>query len=154
MGVHFIKAKGKSGKAKPAEDAFAKWYKQHGEDFNEKRRNKYNSDPEYRQRVLATARVAREQRRMAHEKPDDYTVNHALAAEILGITVWTLRNWRSKNYFPSPKHFRDGAWFKDHQLALLGEIQHFMEVNNVRRLSAAQKAELQPIIERIHAQWE
>jgi hypothetical protein len=103
---------------------------------------------------LETAKNAREARKRANEKPDRYTVNHALAAELLEITIWTLRNWRSKGYFPAPKHFRDGAWFTDNQLALLGEIQHFMTVNDVKRLSKAQQDELQPIIERIHAQWE
>jgi hypothetical protein len=155
MSVHFVKRKSsKSGKAKPAEDAFAKWYAANREAFNESRRNRYKSDPAYKERVLATARSARDARRKPNEKPDDYTVNHALAAEILGVTIWTLRNWRAKGYFPEPKQFSDGAWFKDHQLALLGEIQHYMDVNQIKRLSAEQRAELKVITDRIWANWE
>lgn len=50
---------------------FTKWYENNKGNFNEKRRSRYNTDPEYRQRVLEMNRKNREKRqseRSAEEK--------------------------------------------------------------------------------------
>ena len=41
------------------------------------------------------------------------------------MTVWVLREWRRKNYFPEP-HDRDGRlWFMSHQVQLLRRVEQF-----------------------------
>jgi DNA-binding transcriptional MerR regulator len=44
---------------------FQEWYGQNGEALNTSRRDRYNSDPEYREKVLAQNRVARKKKRDA-----------------------------------------------------------------------------------------
>ena len=50
---------------------------------------------------------------------DPHTVSFIEAADDVGVTVWVLREWRRKNYFPEP-HRRDGRlWFTPSQVQLL-----------------------------------
>ena len=44
---------------------FKQWYGEHGEELNKDRRDRYNTDPEYRKRVLAQNKASREKRRKA-----------------------------------------------------------------------------------------
>ena len=45
------------------ETAFSRWYKAHKETFNERRRQRYENDPEYRERMINATRKARTGRR-------------------------------------------------------------------------------------------
>lgn len=45
------------------ETAFSKWYKSHKETYNERRRKRYENDPEYRERMIEATRKARTGRR-------------------------------------------------------------------------------------------
>jgi hypothetical protein len=137
-----------------ANEAFDKWYKTHKEDFNSQRRKRYQNDPKYKARVLASARKARDDRRKQNPKPPGYNVSLVAAAEELGVTIWTLRNWRKMEYFPEPNKFDHWElWFTEAQVRLLARIQHYLDSNSIKRLSAVQRAELQIIVKQIYAEW-
>ncbi len=138
------------------DDAFNRWYKNHKKDFNDKRKSRYHTDPEYKKRVLAASRQTREDRRKGVVKSatsQSGVVNLSTLAEDLEISVWTLRNWMANDYFPRPQIEGGGLWFTPWQVALVQLIQFFMKDNNVRRLSAAQRQDLQKVLTYIHAHW-
>lgn len=139
---------------KPKDDAFARWYETHKNDYNSKRREKYKQDPAYKTRVLNTARQTRDNRRKYKEKPSVYSFTINDVADDLGITIWTLRNWRGNGYFPEPYKFNGELWFSQNQISLLSEIRDFLVHRGIKRMSAVQRDDLQPIIESIHARWQ
>ena len=154
MTITFSK-KPKSTKAKPTGDAFGRWYAVHKKTFNKSRQNRYNTDPEYRARVLETSQRSRANRKKADVavKPEIYQYHLAQVAELLNITVGTLRNWRVNEYFPEPLRFGGGVWFKPHQVLLLDSIRDFFTSKHIKRISAVQKKELEEIVHVVHANW-
>jgi hypothetical protein len=154
MSVNFVK-KAKGAKPKPLDSAFERWYETHKKTFNNARRTKYKQDAAYRARVLATSQKSRAARRKAEGlvKPAEYAHNLAQTADLLGVSVGTLRNWRTNQYFPEPLRFGGEVWFKPHQVVLLDKIGDFLTSNNIRRINAAQKVALDGIVQGIHNNW-
>jgi hypothetical protein len=150
MTVTFVKR----AKPKKTKGAFGKWYESHKTDFNFERRNRYHNDPLYRQAVLAQARKSREERRKSGVvKPETYSWKLPDVASYLGITLWTLRNWRQNNYYPEPARYNSELWFTEQQVKLLGGIATYFQVHNIRRMSAIQKKEMEEIVAGVHSTW-
>ena len=86
---------------------FAKWYEVNRERLSQKRKERYNGDPEYRERVLANSRKSRK----VKERPlvQEVTVNGttypvlaiAEACEKIGISVETMIKWERNNVIPT-----------------------------------------------------
>jgi hypothetical protein len=135
------------------DDAFGRWYDKNKPVFNLSRRERYKTDPEYKKRVLDAARKARDERRKQNPKPEAYTTTLQGAADALDITIWTLRNWRTNEYFPEPLKFNGELWFTDAQVKLLTRIKDYLDKRNIKRLSVAQAEELYGIVKQIRAYW-
>lgn len=126
------------------------WYAKNKQRLAEKRAKRYAEDPAYREAAL---RRSREQR-LKGKTPvlDGTTVPFKDMATALGVTTWTLREWRRKNYFPEPAN-RDGRlWFHPDQRVLLqGLVSFFGEYGT--RLSAASQRDLDLLTATIFANW-
>ena len=130
--------------------SFAQWYEKNKARLSEKRAKRYREDPVYRAAALKRGRAQRK------KKPtpvtDGYTVSIQDAAHDVGVTVWTLREWRKKNYFPEPKH-RDGRlWFTAAQVAALMKLEAFFHVHG-SRVTAAKKPLLDDVVSLVFANW-
>lgn len=103
---------------------FKQWYNANGKQLNEKRQARYNSDPEYRQKVLASNAESREKRRKSGKKvaakkrkpktdPKPYKVVEAvvdgskaklftigLLAKELGCSIQAIRLWERNGVIP------------------------------------------------------
>lgn len=138
---------------KSEETAFVRWYKNHKDAFNQKRRNRYQSDPDYKQRMIDAAKKSRQSKKKVIARPPEYTLTQAQATEQLGITLGTLKHWRRQTYFPEPYCDREGVWFTEAQIELL-EILHNYYVNQgIKRLTEHQKFDIEQIAQHIHANW-
>jgi hypothetical protein len=134
------------------ETAYQRWYKNHKHELAEKRRERYQNDPEYRQKALDRKAKQLEKHRALNQRPAGY--NHTLQdmAKHLDVTVWTLREWRKKDYFPEPMKVGRNLLFTDTQLGLLGALQQFLKEHG-KRLSRASREKLQDVTNFIHANW-
>lgn len=126
------------------------WYAQNKGRLSEKRAKRYRDDPDYRQAALKRS----ENQRLGKKTPvtDGHTIAFADAANQLGITVWVLREWRKKDYFPEPFR-RDGRlWFSHGQVDLLQRIQQFFLDHGVR-VNEAKRNQLQNVVSLTYANW-
>jgi alpha-L-fucosidase len=79
---------------------FSDWYEKNKARLSEKRKKLYRENSEFRDSALRRAEVQRKRRQDNPEDTQGYTNGFSDTAEELGITVWTLREWRRKSYFP------------------------------------------------------
>jgi hypothetical protein len=131
--------------------SFQKWYDKHKGELAEKRALRYRNDPEYRQAALTRSRIARASR-PRQEVPSEYSHTMAGAAEEVGVTIWTLREWRKKNYFPEPKDIGGKKWFTQNQVNLMNSLRGFFEENGIR-VSARVRPALEGLISLIYSNW-
>jgi DNA-binding transcriptional MerR regulator len=82
--------------------SFQKWYEDNAESLNKTRRERYKTDPEYRDRVLALNKAAREKRRAAKE------VEKKRETEAVRVRSGT-RPWRQVDGPDAVKMFTIGA---------------------------------------------
>jgi hypothetical protein len=106
---------------KKKESGFRNWYEKRKQRLSEKRKKLYAENPEYRQRALEASRRYRRGERTL-PTPADAPISFAQAAELTGIGVSTLHEWRRKKLFPEPKHNNRGLWFTEKQVLLLKNI--------------------------------
>lgn len=130
---------------------FDKWYEKNKDSLSAKRRVRYHSDPEYRLKVIERGRLARMARR-GEDIPEGYKHHMVGAAEALGVTLWTFREWRKKNYFPEPTTFKGRRWFTARQIELLAPLRDFFSQHG-RRTSAEDKPALENLVSIIYANW-
>lgn len=127
------------------------WYAKNKTRLSEKRAKRYREDAAYRAAALERSRQQRETKKPA-TITDGYTVAFNDAADMLGVTVWVLREWRRKNYFPEP-HRRNGRlWFNPSQVQLLQTLRQFF-IHNGSRVTDDQRPELESLISLIYANW-
>lgn len=131
--------------------AFKEWYAENKQAVSQKRKERYQNDPEYRQKVLARAAAHRE-KTGGESIPHGYSKCFADAAEHLGITLWQLRWWREKNYFPEPHDHQGKKWFTENQLALIGQLQSFLSGAG-RRINRSERENLESLISLIYGNW-
>jgi hypothetical protein len=131
--------------------AYSKWYEANREQLSGKRKDRYATDPAYRQRQLDNRAKQLAKTRSAVPLPDAYTTSYSDVAEELGVTIWRMRHWRDKNYFPEPLAHGKFRYFTDHQVGLLDALNEFM--SQYPRLPASAQAELDALVNLIHADW-
>lgn len=107
--------------------SFREWYELNGQRLNERRRSRYQTDPEYRDRVLKTNQESRKnrkrpsdappsERRVARTKPEERrwkTVDGEVAglseqlfsigavAQTLGCSIQAIRLWERQGHIPA-----------------------------------------------------
>ena len=69
---------------------FQDWYKVHGEKLNESRKDRYQNDPEYREKVLAQNRKARRKKR---EESKSERLAQRAAQKVKPSKAWKSVNW-------------------------------------------------------------
>lgn len=126
------------------------WYAKNKARLSVKRAKRYKEDAQYRQAALDRSRAQREIKKVP--VTDAHTVAFTEAAQALGITVWVLREWRRKDYFPEPYH-RDGRlWFSPPQVQALQRLQEFFEEHGAR-VTDALRPQLENVVELIYSNW-
>lgn len=137
---------------KVSSDGFSwdQWYAANRTRLSEKRARRYREDVGYREAALKRSRSQRQQAKQP--VVDGFTFSFEDAAQSLGVTVWVLREWRRKDYFPEPRH-RDGRlWFKKEQLGLLSHLRKFFEVEGVR-VGESKRQRLQEVTSLVYSNW-
>ena len=97
------------------------WYETNKGRLSTKRRQRYSSDAEFR-----TKAVERSRKRVQAKVQlvtDGYTVSFDSAAKKIGVSIWVLRDWRRKHYFPDPVRGWGDLWFTEHQITLLQKLR-------------------------------
>lgn len=138
-------------------DTFKRWYEKHKETFNEERRDRYHSDPEYRQRVIEYAKVSR-QRAKGRPKPPKKWWSISEAAEAAATSVAALRYWESKKFVPRPD-VGTVRRYTMHQIALLkfffGELDRLQTMLKDKELTKARyDQELASVAYTVKKEWE
>ena len=136
---------------KKSKSLFADWYKKNKTALAATRKNRYDNDPVYRAKVLAASQAARMARR-GTPLPEGYAHHMADTAELLGVTIWTLREWRKKSYFPEPLAYGGRMWFTGNQLQQLQALKGFF-VRRGRRMSESARPALEDLVSLIYANW-
>jgi hypothetical protein len=130
---------------------FAVWYEANKDKLSQKRKEQYANDPEYRAKVLARSEAFRLARRGVSSLPG-YEFNMQQAADQVGVTLWTLREWRKKNYFPEPLEYQGKLMFNASQIELLQGLRKFFDDHGVRT-SAANRPALEDLTSLVYANW-
>src|SRR5262249_12071371 len=114
--------------------SFQRWYQQNKARLSEKRKKQYRENAEYRERQVEETRKRRSgvQPPPTPPVPPDAPISLAQAAELVGVGISTLREWRRKNLFPEPKRHNRGLWFTEKQVELLKPIKEFFKKYKMR----------------------
>lgn len=126
------------------------WYAKNKSRLSEKRARRYREDTAYREAALERSRKQRETKKVTVK--DDNWVSFNDAAVGLGITVWVLREWRRKDYFPEPARRQGRLWFTPPQVQLLQRLHEFFVAHGVRVTEANRQA-LEEVVSLIYANW-
>ncbi len=93
---------------------FKNWYSEHGETLNESRRDRYNTDDAYRERVLKMNRDSRERRRKEREE-QRRTERESVKTKTRPIPFKTVGAWVATE---------DGKEEESAQLFTIGVLAH------------------------------
>ena len=106
---------------------YATWYQENGDAVNERRRNRYASDPEYREKVKARARERKRQLladrdgRVEREWDGTKILVHPISrvAEDAGTTAQRIRELESQGVIPEATFPGETRVYTDHQRTLI-----------------------------------
>ena len=128
------------------------WYAKNKARLSEKRAKRYREDAGYRAAALERSRQQREVKKPSPVITDGYTVSFNEAADTLGVTVWVLREWRRKDYFPEP-HRRNGRlWFSPAQVVALRALRQFF-IQHGSRVTDEVRPALENLTSLLYANW-
>lgn len=125
------------------------WYAKNRARLSEKRARRYREDASYREAALERSRHQRESKKSTVTGP--FTIPFGEAAEMLGITLWVLREWRRKNYYPEPLRREGRLWFSEPQVQLLRHLGQFFAHH--ARVGEANRDELYNLVSLTYANW-
>ncbi|ATS92353.1 transcriptional regulator [Stenotrophomonas phage vB_SmaS_DLP_5] len=129
---------------------FDRWYAKNRESLLKQRREKYRTDPQFRQAALS--RSARQ--RANRQKPsDDKPFGFGEVAELLGVSTVTLRTWKRKDYYPEPSRHGKAVVFSAEQVNLLKTLRSVFVKHGWNMRDDAAKEELESTIRLIYANW-
>lgn len=129
---------------------FNTWYDKNKQRLSQKKAERYKNDPAYRKACLEASRRQREGK--GEQVKDEYSLSFNVLAEQLGVSQWTLREWRRKGYFPEPK-FRNGRmWFTTGQKDLLSKLRDFFSANG-GRVTSSKRGEMEELTNLVYANW-
>lgn len=109
---------------------FGNWYGRNKERLAERRKRRYREDPEYREKILAHKRAkGREERaaiapyvRKVVGKKEILLLRIGDAAERVGVTAMTLRDWEERGLIPKSAFPWKHRYYTDHQVDLLSQF--------------------------------
>jgi len=129
---------------------YSRWYEKNREILSAKRAERYKNDPEYRAKALERS----VNRRKSVEKslcPEGYAFNFQQLADYLDMSLWTLRDWRRKNFFPEPHRANGRSWFTEAQAEQLKKMRQLMKPKGPPTKERAQQ--LQDLIDITYSNW-
>ncbi len=129
-------------------DYYKDWYAKNKQKLSEKRKKKYQEDQGYRERAIASSK---KQRSNKPQKPTGFDLTFDQAADLLGVSSWSLREWRKKEYFPSPVVYGGRMWFTAAQVELLRKLYEFFKENG--RVGASIVGKVAAITQEIASCW-
>jgi len=129
---------------------FKVWYKKNKKSLSERRKARYHTDPSYREKALNNSRGQRKNKPV--EQDGGFTVAFQDAADQVDVTIWTLREWRKKNYFPEPRHRAGRMWLKPYHVEQLKTLKAFFDHHGIR-VTADTREPLKDLVSLIYANW-
>lgn len=115
---------------------FHRWYDRHKDEYNQRRRERYHSDPEYREKVLSLARKSDTSTTI----PEGFSLIGD-AAEQVGRNPYTLKTWEMKGFVPIALKINNCRVYSAQQIALLKELAAFLDQNHYLSKGYSEKLE-------------
>lgn len=106
-----------------------RYYQDRKDSISQRRKERYQNDPEYRERVRARAKEYKRNNPVSRATlviPDAYSWSFPDAAEEIGVKSATLREWLIKEFFPKPKKYGPNYRFTNNQVELLRKIATYI----------------------------
>lgn len=141
--------------------SFSKWYETNKDGFNVRRKQKYHSDPEYREKVIQRQREARKKnprpstasdkhyRTINGDQVEVFRIGHVV--EAISRSEKTIRTWESEGLIPAPSIEGKHRYYTQEQVSLLKEFSELME--QVRYDKALREFAIQKKSGEIHEKW-
>lgn len=149
MSLQFLTRKPVKVSTKPG-FSWDAWYSQNKQRLCDKKARRYREDVAYREKALERSRSQREEKKDL--VTDGYTIPFNEMARQLGLTVWVLREWRKKDYFPEPCHREGRLWFKENHVKLLQSLNVFFREKGPRMV-ASKKDALDNVVGWVYSNW-
>jgi predicted DNA-binding transcriptional regulator AlpA len=134
----------------PKKFVYAEWYQKNKSRLSETRKKRYQEDENYRNAIKERSKT---QRKRPDVPQDEYTINLQQLAANLGLSIWTLREWRKKNYFPEPVHRLGRLWFSPAQAQWIQRLKDFFFSKGLR-LKKNDRKELDQLVTLVYAYWQ
>lgn len=132
---------------------FGKWYDQHKDSLSEKRKQKYQDDPEYRKKAIARARRYRQDKSKSRtDLPHEYKYSAREAADTLGVTTNELRAWRLRDHYPTPFELLGRTYFTEKQVSLLKNLENFLSSKGPK-IKQSDREDFENLKAMIYANW-
>ena len=130
------------------------WYQKNKERISKERKERYRTDPVFRAQSIARVKARRKAKPKVKLYPGgDYLYTYAETARQVGVSVWVLRGWREKDYFPEPYAFDGKLWFTPQQVGWLNRLHKFFVVNGPRGSSDQYQDALKSLVRLTYANW-
>jgi hypothetical protein len=142
---------------------FKAWYNANREEFLARRRARYNSDPEVRERQRKAAKrwkLEHPQKSAGSMRKINGTVTPVLrisaVAKILDRTVLTLRQWEQKGWVPAASQSQGRhRTYTPHQVKLLVKLAAFLDEHSYAvRNSSKLKHQFSDLVQQIKERWD
>lgn len=108
--------------------SFNSWYGRKSQEYNKDRRERYQTDPAFREKARLQAAAYRQRLRNENfpvpERRKGLNTSTRVAA-LLKVSTQTLRNWEAKGVIPKASNGGKHRLYTDHQVALL---ESFFEI--------------------------
>lgn len=130
-------------------ERYKRWYEKHKQALSDKRKNRYKTDSEYREKALENRR---RNVKAQEPLPPKYEFNFQQAADELGVSIWRLREWRRRGYYPQPFEHGRSQYFTQTQLDSMTKLRNFLNTTQGRFTEEA-KDHLQDLVNLIYANW-
>ena len=102
---------------------FKEWYQKNKEPLSVKRKARYRTDPEYRQKALDASAL----RRLSKPTVERHGLTVSEVGNALGVSLWRLSKWKEKQYIPL-QSFRSYQ-FTTMQVSLIKMYVDFFELH-------------------------
>lgn len=116
--------------------AYQKWYQTNKASFNEKRKKKYHSDPEVREKAISNAKKYRQENPRQNGEEQHYREVGGKVVEVFRITetanrigrsVESIRSWEKKGWIPTPSIDSTHRYYTIKQIQLLKDFAEFID---------------------------
>lgn len=140
--------------------SWSKWYAEHKDQHNAKRRERYRNDPDVRAKARQNAARNRSKgdkvNRVSYKrKVGNFFVTFfpiTKAAADIDRSAQLIRVWEKKGYIPEPLLDDSRRLYTEKQIALMKDLAEFMDTYRANKIMLAKM--LPDIIDRIKNQWD